>query len=712
MAHQHLTLLATALLCSTLAHAQQASEALPAVSVSGRSADTPVSIGGFGDTPIAKLPIQATLLGSERLLDLGLSSLAGITALDASIGDAYNSQGYVSYLKIRGFDLDNRFNYRRDGLPINAETALSLANKSSIEVLKGSSGIQAGTSAPGGLVNLVVKRPTAAPLSSLLLSVSERGTVEAGVDLSRRFGEAQVFGLRLNASAAELRPQLRDAKGERRAVALAGDWRLAPDTLLEAEFEWNRQSQPSQAGFSLLGERLPDAKSIDPRINLNNQAWSQPVVFDNHHASLRLQQRLNADWKAQAHLGLQRLKTDDRLAYASGKYDPLTYACAPCDRYAEDGSFSVWDFRSENERRDSDALDLSLAGRFIAAGLRHELSTGLLLSRFESRFQRQAYNLVGVGTIDGKTQVGADPSLTDENTGRDERSREFYLRDTIQLGAQWQAWLGLRHTRLTRDSVRTDGSRPTHYSQSFTTPWLGLSYALSSQHMVYASWGEGVESEVTPNRSRYTNAGQALPALKSEQFEIGFKAGSNTVDWGINVFDTQRPAWRDVGACDDDNSCTRVADGEARHRGVEAQADLKWRGGGLLASAMKLRARRQGSADPSLNGLKPANVAERSLKLQARQSLGLPGLQLQAGLVYEGARAVLPDNSLSIPSWTRLDLGARYEHSLGNQLLIWRVGVDNASNRRAWKESPFQYGHVYLYPLAPRTWRASLELSL
>ena len=710
MAHQHLTLLAAALLCSTLAHAQQASNALPAVSVSGRSADTPVSVGGFGDTPIAKLPIQATLLGSERLLDLGLSSLAGITALDASIGDAYNSQGYVSYLKIRGFDLDNRFNYRRDGLPINAETALSLANKSSIEVLKGSFGIQAGTSAPGGLVNLVVKRPTAAPLSSLLLSFSERGTVEAGVDLSRRFGEAQVFGLRLNATAAELRPQLRDAKGERRAFALAGDWRVASDTLLEAEFEWNRQSQPSQPGFSLLGERLPDANSIDPRINLNNQDWSQPVVFDNHHASLRLLQRLNADWKAQAHLGLQRLKTDDRLAYPFGcsAADGTYYA----DRYCPNGDFDQYDFRSENERRDSDALDLSVAGYFVAAGLRHELSTGLLLSRFESHFQRQIYSGPGTGNISGQLPAKDLPAGTDENTNRDERSREFYLRDTIQLGAQWQAWLGLRHTRLTRDSVRTDGSRPTHYTQSFTTPWLGLSYALSSQHMVYASWGKGVESEVTPNRSRYTNAGQALPALKSEQFEFGLKAGSNTVDWSVNVFETQRPAWRDVGACDDENSCTRVADGKARHRGVEAQADLKWHGGGLLASAMKLRARRQGSADSSINGLKPANVPESLLKLQARQNVGLPGLQLQAGLVYEGARAVLPDNSLSIPSWTRLDLGARYEHSLGNQLLIWRFGVDNASNHRAWKESPYQYGHVYLYPLAPRTWRASLELSL
>lgn len=712
MAHQNLSLLAlaVALLCGTQAHAQQQSTTLPSVSVRGSSADTTVSIGGFGDTPIAKLPIQATLLDNERLLDLGLSSLAGITALDASIGDAYNAQGYVSYLKIRGFDLDNRFNYRRDGLPINAETALTLDNKSSIEVLKGSSGIQAGTSAPGGLVNLVVKRPAAAALSSVMLSLSERGTTEAGVDLSRRFGEGQVFGLRVNASAAELRPQLRDAKGERQAFALAGDWRVAPDTLLEAEFEWNRQSQPSQPGFSLLGDRVPDAKTIDPRTNLNNQDWSQPVVFNNQHASLRLQQRLNADWEAQAHLGLQRLKTDDRLAYAFGctAADGTYYA----DRYCPNGDFDLYDFRSENERRNSDALDLSLAGRFITAGQRHELSTGALLSRFESRFQRQAYNFTGTGNISGEQATVADPSLTDENTNRDESSSEFYLRDAIQLSAQWQAWLGLRHTRLRRDSVRTDGSRATHYRQSFTTPWLSLGYALSGQHMVYASWGQGIESEVTPNRSRYTNAGQALAALKSEQLELGFKSGSSTVDWGVNLFDTKRPAWRDVGACEDDNSCTRVADGNARHRGIEAQADLKWTRGGLLVSAMKLHARREDSADSSLNGLKPTNVPETTLKLQARQNTGLPGLQLQAGLVFEGRRAVLPDNSVNIPSWTRLDLGARYEQNLAKLVLIWRVGVDNAADRRAWKESPYQYGHAYLYPLAARTWRASLELSL
>jgi len=700
---------AAGLACGTAAFAQT----LPTVSVSGRSVDTPVSVGGFGDTPIAKLPMQATVLNSERLSDLGISSLAGITTLDASLSDAYNSQGYVSYLKIRGFDLDNRFNYRRDGLPINAETALPLGNKSTLEVLKGTSGIQAGTSAPGGLVNMIVKRPLATDFTSLSLGYSERGTVEAGLDWNHRFGPA--FGLRVNASAAHLDPQLRNAKGERHLLAMAGDWLLSPDTRVEAEFELNRQSQPSQPGFSLLGGKLPDPKAIDPRINLNNQAWSQPVVFDNQTASLRVQQRLSADWRALAHLGVQRLTTDDRLAYPFGcsAADGTYYA----DRFCPNGDFDMYDFRSENERRNSDALDLSLAGKFVTAGLRHDINTGVLLTRFKSRFQRQAYNWAGTGNISGQVPTTADPSLTDENTLRDERSTELYVRDAIRLSEQWQAWLGLRHTRLHRDSVRTDGSRATGYAQSFTTPWLGISYALSAQHMLYASWGQGVQSEVVPNRSRYSNAGQALAALKSEQFEFGLKAGSNTVDWSVNWFDVKQPLWRDIGACSAANSCVRQADGEAHHRGLEAQADLKWTGGGLLVSAMKLQARRQGSIDASLNGLKKENVPETTLKLQARQAIAaLPGMQLQAGLVYEGPRPVLPGMSLSIPGWTRLDAGLRFDQTWGGlrqkQLLTWRLGVDNLTNRRAWKESPYQYEHSYLYPLAPRTWRASLEIQL
>ena len=705
----HVLAAACALVCAQAAFAQ-AGNSLPSVAVSGRSADAPVSVGGFGDTPAAKLPFQASVLNAERLADAGLSSLAGLVNLDASVQDSYNAGGYVSYLKVRGFELDNRFNYRRDGLPINAETALALGNKSSIEVFKGTSGIQAGTSSPGGLVNLVVKRPTTKLLSATL-SVSERGTTEAALDWSQRFGAGEAFGVRVNANAARLHPELDDATGSRHLLAVATDARLSRETLLEAEIEWNRQSQRSQPGMSLLGHSLPSAKAIDPRRNLNNMPWSLPVVFDNTQGSLRLQHQLNADWKAQAHLGFQRLKSDDRLAYAYGCSAENNY-----DRYCSDGSFDRYDFRSEGERRSTEALDLSLQGRAQALGMHHQLSSGVLASHFKGRFQQQVYNWSGNGSVfaDKDQVTPADPSLTDENTQRDERSTEFYVRDAVQIDAQWQAFLGLRHTRLHRDSVRTDGSRATSYSQSLNTPWIGLSYALNPGLMVYGSWGQGMESDVTPNRKRYDKqAGEALPAIKSRQFELGIKSGSSTVDWSLAWFDIRRPVWVDAGDCKDDKpgSCARVEDGSARHRGLEAQADLKWAGGGLLASWMELKARREGSADAATNGLQPTNVPKRNIKLQVRQNL-LAGLQGQLGLIYEGPRAVLPDNSVMIGGWSRLDAGLRYEQAMGTRLYTWRLGVDNLADKRAWRESPFQYGHAYLYPLAPRTWRASLEVTL
>ncbi|MDR7271535.1 iron complex outermembrane receptor protein [Pelomonas saccharophila] len=695
---------ATALLASHFASAQT----LPQVSVSGKATEAVPSLSGFSDPP-ARLPMQALSLSAERLEELGITQLSGITKLDASISDAYNAVGYWSQLKIRGFDLDNRFNLRRDGLPISGETALSLVNKSGIEVLKGSSGMQAGTSSPAGIVNFVVKRPLAEDGTALMLEAIQGGTVQASLDHSQRFGANREFGLRVNLAAAHLAPELRSSKGRSHTLAVATDWRLSADTLVEAEVEFNRQSQPSQQGFSLLGDRLPDPKSVDPNLNLNNQPWSQPVVFDNTHASLRVQQKLSGEWRAQAALGIQRLRTDDRLAYA--------YGCSAAngdyyaDRFCPDGNYDLYDFRSENEHRDTTSLDVFASGPVQLAGLRHDLTIGGLTSQFKSRFQRQAYNYAGTGNIDGSAVTTAQPDLTDENTNRDERSNELYLRDRVDLGAGTQAWLGLRHTRLHRESVRTDGSRATDYSQSVTTPWIALSHAIASDWLVYASWGQGVESEVTPNRARYLNAGQALPALKSRQTEIGLKTGTQRVEGSLTAFDIRRPLWRDIGSCDVNLSCEHRADGYARHRGIEASADLKWGGGGLFASAMRLQARREGSVDASLNGKQPPNVPQTTLKAHVRQDL-LPGLQAQLGIRHEGSRFATPDNSIAVPAWTVADAGLRYLRGVGNQTWIWRAGVDNLTNRRAWRESPWQYEHSYLYPLAPRTFRTSLEVRL
>jgi iron complex outermembrane receptor protein len=78
-------------------------------------------------------------------------------------------------------------------------------------------------------------------------------------------------------------------------------------------------------------------------------------------------------------------------------------------------------------------------------------------------------------------------------------------------------------------------------------------------------------------------------------------------------------------------------------------------------------------------------------------------------MTHEGQRMVLPDNSVATPGWTRVDLAARYTQRLGPaSTAVWRAGIDNVTNQRAWKEAPYQYGHAYLYPLAPRVFHASV----
>jgi iron complex outermembrane receptor protein len=693
---------AALLAAAMAAQAQTAEPAVQTVTVSGRSAG-PASVAGFGDVALSRSPFSATVINAGALQDAGIAGIGDLTRLDAGITDAYNAPGYWGQLAVRGFTLDNRFNYRRDGLPINAETAIAQGNKQAIEILKGTSGLQAGTSAPGGLVNLVVKRPRD-QVGTVTFDWQQGGGTGLALDLGRR---ADGLGWRLNASIEHLDPPTRHSEGLRRLLALAVEAQLASGSLLEAEVELRRQSQPSTPGFSLLGNRLPDADGIDPRTNLNNQPWSLPVVMDGRTASVRYTQALGAELQLVAHAMRQQLASDDRVAFPFGCGADGAY-----DRYCSDGSFDLYDYRSENERRTSDAADVSLQGRSTLGGMLHRFNAGVLATRYQGRFQAQAFNHAGTGTIDGTAVVPAAPAAIDPNTNRTERSTELHLQDTVQLTADWSAWLGLRHSRLQRDSQRTDGTRPTRYAQQFTAPWLALGYALDSRRLAYISWGEGVESEVVPNNPRYSNRSTPLPALKSRQAEIGFKQTGDSLSWQLAAFDITRPAWRDVGACDVAGSCERRLDGQARHRGVEAEID--WRSGpwNLRASAMALQARRQGSADATLNGLRPTNVPARSVKAQAVYNLtAVPGLALLGFVTHEGQRMVLPDNSTATPGWTRIDLGLRYSQRLAGHAVVWRAGIDNLTNRRAWQEAPYQFEHAYLYPLAPRSLHASAQLS-
>jgi iron complex outermembrane receptor protein len=688
----------------------------------------PSQFSGFGDVPLSKAPFSAVTIDQQTLQDIGAKRVSDALRLDASVADSYNSPAYWDSLSVRGYTLDNRYNYRREGLPISAETMIGMDNKERIELFKGTSGIQAGTSAPGGLVNYVVKRPPSAQnttVRDVSASFGPAHNSSIALDLGGRFGQDQALGYRFNAAYEDLNPYIKNTEGHRHLMALAMDWRLTPDSRLEWEIERSERQQMGVNAYSLLGDTRPEP--VDGKTNLTRQSWSVPGVFAGTTGSVRFKQSLSDGWLWTTSYGAQRLKTDDRLTFAMGHncYDTIPNAPVLCDRYSSDGKFDLYDFRSDNERRKIDAVKTEISGSSAWGNTKHDFSASIMRFRQIDRLPPlQAYNLVGEGSTAGGFTTASDPTLSYPNVNRSEYSTELALSDRITWPTATTVWMGLRHTQFKRQSSENaicddnyvctpaSGTNPTAAVGQVTTPWLAVSQQLTPALQAYASYGQGVELSVTPNKPSYTNAGQALPALRSKQFELGIKHQSASTRWQATVFDITRPQSGD--ACDVNGEvCTRQIDGQAHHRGLELSGGLtqgQWRGD---VSAAWTDAKRQGAAiDPSVNGQRALNVPRLSLRASAQYRFaGTPGLRSSLRLNHEGTRRVTEDGAIQLPAWTTLDLATHYDTRIQGTRTQWTLAIDNLADRRYWRESPKQYSHYYLYPGAPRTLRLAVKAS-
>jgi iron complex outermembrane receptor protein len=683
----------------------------------------PARVSGFGDVSANELPFSTTTITRATLEDIGARRVSDALRLDASVTDAFNSPAYWDILSVRGFTLDNRYNYRREGLAISAETMIPMDNKERVELLKGTSGIQAGTSSPGGLVNYVVKRaPTNVDqtIRNITISYGQGNNRSVAADLGGRFGEMAEFGYRFNVAHEELDPYIRNTKGNRDLVALAMDWRLKAGTVLDIEIEKSRREQIGFIGYSILDNVLP--APVDPRINLTRQPWSVPGVFNALTGSVKLRQELNDGWQWTTQYGAQRLKTDDRLTYAYGYncYAIPNIFSSPdnlCNRFTRDGKYEIDDFRSENEKRFVDVLQTEISGSANIKGFKHNFTLGVLRQRQLDRLPPyQAWNLAGEGSIYGGSTSNPDPTPTFANTNRSEYSNELTVKDHVELTTRTSIWMGLRQVALNRSSKQntTGNTYPSHHEGRINLPWLAISSKID-QKIIYASHGHGVEQLVVPNSPLWTTqAGQQLGVGRSRQTELGLRSMEkrDSIGWNLAVFQIERPL-----AYDEDTGpgvFQRRLDGKQTHNGLELGASLMqgpWRFG---SQAQWLKAKISDVQQTTSSvGTTPLNVPKFVFRGMAEYRYSsVPGLRTGLRVSHEGQRNVTEDGAIQLPAWTTLDATGHYDAKVNNVASTWTLGIDNLADKRYWRESPKQFGHYYLYPGAPRTFRATVQFRL
>jgi len=699
--------------------AQTATPRLPQITVTGDTGPVfgvnRADVTGFG-LSLAKTPQSVSVLSADLLDISAAQSLSSVIKLDASLADSYNTTGYIESVSVRGFLLDQSNNFSRNGLVTSHLAPIALENLDRIEVLKGVAGLQSGVSAPGGLVNYVTKAPLSDDVTSVALSATDHGAAKLHLDLNRKLG---ALGLRLNIVDEALRPRFDQADGSRQLLGLALSADLSDATTLSANLEYHRKRQPSVPGLGLLdtngdgtGDTLP--APVYSRLNLNNQPWSQPFEARSSTAELALVHQIDANWRTRLALNTQRLRIDDRLAFPDGCSSAATYVypglCA-------NGDVDVYDYRSEDEQRRLWSWDARLDGSFQALGLQHSTRLGLNgRSATADLAPLQAYNWVGTTNINAPVPLPADATLSSLNTDSRERALAGYAALTSTWSPTVQSILGLRSTRLSRSSQRSDGTRAVSFAQTVTTPWAGLTWSPSADTMWYASWGQGAELEVVPNRpDRFANAGQVLPALKSRQTELGLKWQANPrLLMTATAFDIDKPYADDLQSADAAGLPTQVVGAKtARHRGLELAVSGRVDAAlSLHASLMALDARYTQAADAALVGQRVTNLPRVKASLFADVKLAaLPGWSVNALATLESGKTVTSDGSVTLPTGWQLDAGLTYLQRLAGKRLSWHLGIENLTDRSAWREAPTTpWGGVYVFASTPRTWRASLTL--
>ncbi|WP_028104232.1 TonB-dependent siderophore receptor [Pseudoduganella violaceinigra] len=693
MNHTRLTLAALAV-ASAFAPAAFAQEQkmTEVVITANRAAAERSSLAGFSEQPLLQTPASVGVLTREQMQDLNIRSTTDAAKFDASIGDAYNAVGYAEQFSIRGFKLDNANSYRKDGHAISGDTQIPLENKENIEVLRGLAGLQMGVAAPGGIVNYVTKRPTDSNLRSVLLEVSERGSVLGTVDLGGRF-EDRRFGYRINAAGERMRSIIKGADGHRSFVSGAVDFRISPQALLQIDADYQKKSQKSAPGFQLIGgTSLP---VVDAATFLNDQPWAKPVETTTSNIGLNFQYQLAQEWKATFSANQHHFKRDDYTAfpYGCGSENLWPGFCA-------NGDYDVYDYRSLGEEKKPLSAKAQLNGRFATGAIRHELTAGLSFFSNHERWGNDVYDFAGVSNIYHPVAVPmSSGEVGPVSERRTDHERAAYLQDIIGLTNELALHAGARYASVRRSQAVAAPTR-----DNFWLPNASLVYSPTDKLSYYASYAQGLQhGGVAPKKA--ANSKTALAPGKSKEIEVGAKAEFNGISLTTALYQIEQ------GLEFTDFSNTFVRDGQERHRGLEFSAQGKVTRALLLgASLAAIHTEQEGTGLAAVDGKRVPNVPNFKSTVWADYAVSaVPGLKLTANWQFAGKKAFDKENTVSVPSYHVFNLGGSYALRMAGSSVILRAQVKNAFDKFYWRDvTPDLDG--YLFPGAPRTFHLSAQV--
>jgi iron complex outermembrane recepter protein len=274
-----------------------------------------------------------------------------------------------------------------------------------------------------------------------------------------------------------------------------------------------------------------------------------------------------------------------------------------------------------------------------------------------------------------------------DHSKQTQRQLGFYVQDQIKLTPQWIVNLGLRHDTA-KSVLNTTSATPDAFGEAPTenrvtskdsklTGRVGVLYASEMGLSPYVNYSTSFLPTAGTDQ-----AGNPFKPTTGRQFEVGMKYQPKAGNIMVNaaLFDIRQ---NNVLTTDPTNSLYSVQTGQQRSRGVEFEVNANLTKQLKLISAYTYQHVVNSKANDASYDKHPTDVPVPrnfgSFWLDYTFDDGwLDGFGFGAGVRYIGRTAGNPNNTLNVPSFSLLDVGAHY--TTGN----WRfaLNVSNLNDKR------------------------------
>lgn len=543
--------------------------------------------------------------------------------------DAFNLRGFPAFY-------DGVF---RDGLrQYNAPTALFKHEPYGLEaitILKGPASSLYGASGPGGIANMVSKRPKDTPFRELKFGLGEHNRREVGIDLSGPADKEGRVRYRLTGLLRDSDTHLDGFKDDKRYFAPALSFDLGEDTTVTLLAEWSRSVTGGTAGYYTdTAGKLTDLYQGDPDYNDFTQ--------DQRRFGYEVEHRFTDDLVLRQQFRHTRVEAD--LQY-SGYYS-----------VGLPNLFRYWGHYAEEMT--ANTLDTQLQVNAQTGAVSHEILLGFDITQSEySSASAIGYQHAGASAA----SVAAMPMAFAGSLKMDQRG--LYLHDQMTWG-NWAAFASVRHDIVEVDALSAGGARFENRDTG-TSARLGLSYTLDNGVTVY---GNVASSFLPVPQLVYSDI--TLPAADtagvpttSVQQEIGIKYELPEANSLItaSIFNIDAKNQLILDASTGPNKARQV---DLNSRGIELEAAIDFQNGWSMLGSLTYQEVSFAKDDPNFAGKRLNAVPETVAALWGKYDFRdgpLKGLGIGAGLRYVGKSYGDDANTIKNTDKLFVDMGVSYD---------------------------------------------------